>query len=209
MIDQDLLTEIQFALLEAPDGGQSFPSAVWTRAEVLDAVNGGERTLLREAHLLLQRTEISVLAGTIAIDLPTDWLATALVVWRDSLSVRTLLSPSDETELDLAIPDWRLTAATPKVYLDSDTDTLTLRLGPMPLADGTVELWYVARPEEVNGNGREFTVPDDFTPGIKYDALATLLSKAGRLQDPRRAAYCRQRVELIVAASEILLQGGA
>jgi len=67
----------------------------------------------------------------------------------------------------------------------------------------------VAVPTPVNGNGRNFTVPDDYISAVKYDALGWLLSKVGRLQDAERAAYCQQRQEMAVTAAEILLGGWA
>lgn len=207
MLDQALLTELQYALLEPPDGGQSFPSEIWTRDEVLGAVNGGERSLLRQTHLLVRKTELAVLAGAIYVTLPDDWLATAHLVWRAADGTHYPLGPSDSFEIDHGLPTWETTPGRPQVYLDSDTETLRLRLGPTPAVGGTAILYYVARPTEVNGNGRSVTVPDDYLSGVKYDALATLLSKAGRLQDPARAEYCRQRVEVAVVAAEIILGG--
>lgn len=209
MIDQDFLTELQYVLLEPPDGGQSFPSEAWTRDEVIAAANAGERRLLQATFLVITRTEIPV--GADVATLPADWLATVHVVWRqDATGVRTPLAPGDQAEADLADPDWEAGTDTPRLFLDtSDTDTLILRLMPIPASPGVVELLYVARPTPVNGNGRRFTVPDEYLSGVKYDALATLLNKVGRLQDPARAAYCRQRVAATTLAAEIILGGFA
>lgn len=209
MIDQSLLSEIQYALLEPPDGGQSFPSEVWTREEALEAVNGGERTLLREVYLLVSRTEIAVPAGATSVALPVTWLATLACAWRTAEAVRTPLFPADAYEVDTTNPEWENEHGTPIVYLDVDRDTLTLRLSPIPDPEGTLELLYVAVPTPVNGNGRNFTVPDDYISAVKYDALGWLLSKVGRLQDAERAAYCQQRQEMAVTAAEILLGGWA
>jgi hypothetical protein len=209
MTDQALLTELQYALLEPPDGGQSFPSGVWTHDEVIDAVNAAERQLLRTTHLLVTRTELAVLAGATSVTLPAGWLATLHLVWRTAANVRHPLAPIDTTEVDLGEHTWETTPGTPKGYLDSDTETLKLRLAPVPDANGTIELLYVAVPTAVNGNGRSFTVPDEYISGVKYGGLETLLGKAGRLQDPTRAAYCRQRAQMVGIAAEIILGGFA
>jgi len=209
MIDQDLLTELQFALLEPPDGGSSWPSEVWTREEVINTVNRAEQNLLRETYLLVSRTEILVAASATSIDLPTDWIATLACAWRTTGNLRTPVLPADAYEVDTDNPDWELQSGTPLVYLDSDSASLKIRVSPIPAAAGTLELLYVVNPTPVNGNGRSFMVSDTFISGIKYDALDKLLSKVGRLQDPERAAYCRQRRSLIQTASEILLKGFA
>lgn len=208
MIDQALLTELQYALVEPPDGGQSWPSEIWTRDEVLEAVNGGERSLLRQTFLLVERVEIAVATGATSIALPTDWLATLACVWRiPPTNVRAPLFPADAYEVDTADPSWEASTGTPIVYLDVDQDTLTLRVSPIPNAAGVLELLYVPVPVPVNGNGRSFTVPDEFLSAVKYDALEWLLSKVGRLQDPERAVYCRQRQELSVVAANLAMGG--
>ncbi len=207
MTDQSLLTELQFALLEEPDGGQSFLSEIWVREEVLDAVNGAERQLLRTTQLLITRAEVPFLAGSTVMALPTNWLATVMLVWRSTANVRYPLAALDSTEVNLGEPLWEINLDTPKGYLDSDFPSLTLRLAPIPSEDGTVELLYVAVPTATNGNGRSFTVPDDYISAVKYGALETLLGKVGRLQDPERAAYCRQRAEMTQVAADIILGG--
>jgi len=209
MTDQQLLTELQYALLEPPDGGASWPSEVWTRAEVLDAVSAAIRALLRDTHLLTQRTEIAVLANATSVALPADWLATALVVWRTAANVRVPLGPIDETEADLGLPAWETTVGRPIGFADMDSSTLTFRLVPTPDANGTVELLYIPRPADITGAGGTLPVPDEFASAEKYGALSTLLSKVGRLQDPDRAAYCDQRVAVAETAAEILLSGWA
>jgi len=207
-VDQTLLTELQYALLESPDGGQTWPSEAWTRAEVLDAVNGNVQTLLRETHLVVTRTELAVLAAGLGlVALPTDWMATATLVWRTAGGVRTPLGPTDTFEADLALPTWEDTPATPLAYADLDGDTLTLRLVPRPDADGILEILYVARPTPIDGNGTPVAVPDEFLSGIKYGSLGWLLRKVGRLHDPERAKYCEDRYDLTRTVAEIILGG--
>jgi len=207
--DQALLEELQFALLEPPDGGASWPSEVWTREEVLDGVNGGLRELLRATHLVVTRTELAVLAAATSVALPTDHLATAHLVWRSLAGVRTPLSPVDSFEADLGLPSWEVTGGTPLGYAALDASTLTLRLVPTPLANGTIELLYIARPTSMTGAALTLPVSDEFASGVKYDALGWLLSKVGRLQDPERSTYCEQRAQLTQLAANLLLKGFA
>ena len=208
MIDQDVMTEVQYALQEPPDGGQSWPSEVWTRDEVLDALNSSERAFIRETFQRVTRAELTVLALAPSVALPADWMASLHLVWRDSASgVRTPLGPGDAFGADLALPTWQVTQGTPLVYLDLDQATLTFRLAPVNLLNGVVELLYVSRPTEINGNGRSFTVSDDYMDAVKYGGLGWLLRKVGRLQDPERAAYCEQRFGITKTLAEIILGG--
>src|SRR5262245_59916740 len=166
MIDQDFLTDLQFALLEPPDGGQSWPSEIWTRDEVIVTVNRAESNLLRETYLIVSRTEINVAAGALIFDLPIDWIATLTCAWRTA-GRRFPLGPADRFEVDTADPTWENKQATPFAYLDSDGDSLTMKLYPVPDNDGVLELLYVVNPTPINGNGREFMVPDTFMAGVK------------------------------------------
>ena len=210
MTDQDLLTEIQYAVLEPPDGGQSWPSEVWSRDDVLDAVNAGVRTLLRETHCRTTWVEQVVIPLATSVGLPADWLTTAHLVWRDQASARrSPLTRTDAFEADHALPGWEGTAGTPVGYADLDTHTLELRLVPTPATIGFLENLYVPAPDPVNGNGQDLPVPDSTISAVKYGALAMLLMDTTRLQDPERSAYCLERQDLILFATTLLLQGGA
>jgi hypothetical protein len=210
MTDQELLTEIQYALLEPPDGGQSWPSEVWTRDEVLGNLNSNLWNWLRDTHAITTRVELAILAAALGVvPLPADWLATGAGVWRAANGVRTPLGPVDRFEGDLALPTWETVPAVPLGYDDFEADTLTLQLIPRPAADGTLELLYVARPASVTGAGATLPVPEEFLDAPKYGCLAMLLRKVGRLVDPTRASYCEQRYDLCVTVTKILLDGWA
>ena len=213
LTDRGLLNELQYVLIEPPDGGDTWPSLVWTREEVLDAVNAGARALCRDTHLRVTRTEINVLAGTTAIALPSDWLATAHLVWRGLTGTRTPLGPVDGFEGDLAQPGWETTHGLPLGYADLDGPTLTLRLCPTPNADGTLELLYIALPPLIDpalgGGAVALPLAPEFTSALKYAALGTLLRKVGRLLDDERARYAERRYALTETAATILLGGWA
>jgi hypothetical protein len=209
VLDRALLSELQLVLIEPPDGGDTWPSLIWTRDEVLDAVNAGVRALVRDVHLTVARTELAVAAGALSVPLPIDWLATASLVWRAADGTRTPLGPSDSFEADLAAPGWEVTPGLPLGYADLDRETLTLRLIPTPAAAGTLELLYIQVPPVVTGTAPDAALPlaEEFTSAVKYAALGGLLRKLGRLLDAERANYCERRYELAETAAAIILEG--
>lgn len=209
MIDRALLEELQYALIEPPDQGDTWPSLIWTRTEVLDAVNAAVRVLARATHVSVARVDVAVAAATLSVDLPADWLATVSLVWRAADGTRTPLGPVDAFEGDLAAPGWEAASGLPLGYADLDGPTLTLRLVPTPDAAGTIELLYVAVPPAVDGTAPGTAIPlaEEFSSGVKYAALGTLLRKVGRLIDPERAQYAERRAELTTVAAGILLGG--
>ena len=209
MTDQDVLTLLQYALIEPPDAGATWPSGLWTRDEVIAALNTRMRQYLRDTQAIATYIDIAVLANANPITLPAGWIATLAANWRTSGGVRSPLTPSDMFEIDLAIPTWETTTGTPLVILDGDGGTLTCRLGPVPSANGTLELLYMALPTAANGSGVTLSIPDEALDGIRYGALEDLLSKVGRGADPLRAQYCHERFEMGELLTEMILGGWA
>jgi hypothetical protein len=206
--DQALMQQIQYALLEPPDGGQNWPSQLWTRDEVIARCNERQNRLLHETMLLIGIANIAVLASTHRIALPSDHMRTASVVWRGSDGTVRELLRSDSFEADHAMPTWELTDTTyPLVYMDEETPSGFFQIGPAPSVAGTIELLYIPLGTTLNGAGEILVVPDEFMPSVKYGALIDLLRKDGRGQDLAKAEYAEQRYQLGVDAAKIILNG--
>jgi hypothetical protein len=210
MTDQDLLNQIQNALIEPPDGGQTWPSGLWSREEVLSYVNERQDRLIRETHMLIDIADIGVIpAYGVRHPLPDDWMATIEVLWTSNSGRCRPLARSDSFEADHGIVDWPIEAGTPKLYMDGEAPPLTLQIAPLPDEEGTLTVYYVPSCEPVDGNGSDLAVPDEFSPTLKYGALCDLLSKVGRANDPTRADYCAQRFQLGIEIAQTLLKGSA
>ena len=211
MIDQDLLTALQYDLLELPNGGASWPSGLWTRDEVLASLSERQARLLKDALVHVKvSSPIAVAATTRRVALPSDWVRTLSVVWTTTATgaVRELLR-SDSFEADHGLKDYLLTDNTPFVYFEYDAGQLEMELAPAPIANGTLTLLYVPAGTALNGNGVALTIPDILAHGQKYGTLADLLAKDGRGRDASRAAYSEQRFQLAIDAARILLKGWA
>lgn len=210
MIDQDLLSEIQYALLEpVVDGGQTWASEVWSRAEVLGNYNAALWSLLRDTHVVVTFTTISqpALSGG-TVTLPLDWMATVAFAYRDGVTnLRRPLPPADRFEGDLGLATWQTVAGTPIAYNEQEGDTLQGTLIPANATDGTLDLLYIARPAASAGEGQPIPVPDELCDGIKYKTIGFLMQTVGRLIDPDRSAYCVKRYDLAVEVTKILLSG--
>ena len=210
MTDQDFLAELQYALMEPVDGGQSFPSGVWTRDEVLDAADQGVRRVIRETQAITTFLEQFITDHSLSVGLPADWMGTAALVWRlFPQNTRIPLVPMDAFEADAARPGWEVTVGTPIGYVDLDTNTLELRLVPTPDVTGVLENLYVPIPNVITGAGDDMPLPDELLSAVKYDTLQTLLRDMNRLADAERAAYCEERVQIGIIATTMLIEGGA
>ena len=212
MIDQTLLTSVQYALLEPPSGGHTWLSGLWTRDEVYRALDLRQQRLLKTTHLQVGLGEIPGVIGQARYALPDDWLATVLLAWDQTVAgVRTIreVFRSDMYQADLGDPTWETLDARPLVYSDADTPTRTLQLMPAPSLAGTIQLLYVPLAEPPTGAGEPLQIPNELAlPVLKYGVLAAALGKVGRAQDPQRANYCEWRGRLGEDVARLLISGG-
>lgn len=208
MTDQDLLEALQYALMEPPDLGATWPSDLWSRAEVLARMNERQNRFLKGSRLLVGMAQLPILAGVATVALPDDWLITQDVVWTGTTS-GTLrpLSRSDQWSADHAHPDWPTTGDTPQVYFDHDQPTLQIRIAPTPTEDGTLLLFYIPQGAEFDGTGELPSVADEFTDAaILYGTLADLLAKDGRGASLDRAGYAESRFQLGLTCAAVILR---
>lgn len=208
--DQTILQQVQDVLIEPPNGGQSWPSGLWTRAEMVALANQRQDAFLYDTFLLVGIANVAVLAGAQEITLPADWLRSVTVVWRGVDGTVKELEQSDSFEADHLLPTWDLTPGTPAAYFEDDvTASGVMRIAPAPSVNGTIELLYVPSGTTLNGNGELLVVPDDFAQVVKYGILASALAKDGRGRDVARAQYCQQRVDLVQMATDLIIRGWA
>jgi hypothetical protein len=207
--DQALFSQVQYHLLEAPDGGQAWISQLWTRDEIVALANQAQDQLLYETLLLVTTGSVVVAPGDFLLALPTDCLRLVTVVWRGAGGTIRELQRTDSFELDHAAQDWGVTQAVPLGYVEDDVPgTLTVRIGPSPTEAGTLDLLYLPAGTPLTGSNVPLTVIDELAHALKYGILGAALNKDGRGKDPARAAYCTQRVDLAVQATQLILRGG-
>lgn len=202
--------EIQDHLLEPFDLGLTWPSGLWTLAQVINAVQDAQNEFLRDTCVFLTPAVVVVLGHTHRGTLPPDWIATQDVVWHGADGKITEVPRSDDVEADNARSDWELNAVpVPEMYTDASQPTLQIQLMPAPALPGQLEILYVALGATLTGLGVTLTTPDCCTPAVKWRAIGILLETVGRAQDAEGASYCRQRYQEGVAGIQALLKGWA
>jgi hypothetical protein len=213
MIDQDLLTGIQYAVIEPPDGGASWPSGLWSRDEVLSYLNQRQDRLLKETLIYVKTSaDLAVANLTRLIALPTDWMRTVSVVWTGTDGQVRELQRVDSFQVDHADSTLGRTATgmLPLYYMEYDTETLIIEIGPTPSGvQGTLSVLYVPVGVDLTGNGVSLLVPDELETAVKYGALADMLGKDGRGKDAVRSQYCEERYTMAVEAARLILEGWA
>src|SRR5262249_26327129 len=94
------------------------------------------------------------------------------------------------------------TPGLPSTYLLTTQPPLSFDTNCPPAFAGSYELLTVEAGGTLIFNSvppSTFTIPDDWTPAIKWGALADLFSRESNAQDPLRAQYCETRYRQLAA----------
>lgn len=205
MTDQELLEEVQRAVIEAPDLGVTWPSGLWTAAEVLSYVNQRQDRFLKETLLVTSWLDSGITAGQSQQDLPDGWLATRNA-WLQDGNTSTPLSPVTRREADLLSADWMTNLGKAQWYISEEFATRQIALVPTPLTGGVLHLYAALVGAVMDGSGIFLTIPDDCAPYLYYGVLADMFGKQGRAYDAPRAAYCEERFTEGVQLAQALLK---
>jgi hypothetical protein len=194
--DQTVLSEIQRVTLEGVgDGGATWPSGMWTQAEVLGYFNQRQNRFLWETGIRWTRAETNITISQADQAQPADWMATIFVAYKSSLGVYKELPKVDALELDFILSTWpAATATTPRGYYEIDGATLTTYVVPIPTDAGSaLERYYVALGTTLTAAGVNLSVPDEFVPTIKYGVLAEMFGKVSNAYNAILLQMCEER----------------
>lgn len=205
MTDQELLEELQRALIEPPDLGATWPSGLWTTAEVVGYANQRQDRMLKETLAVVSWLDTPLAPGQSQQDLPDGWLATrnAFLVYQ---AATVPLSPISRREADLMLPDWGASLGRPQWYIEEEWATRQVSLVPPPAVGGVLHLYAALVGNALDGTGIDLTIPDEFAPYLWYGVLADMFGKQGRAFDQPRAQYCEARYQEGVQLGQVLLQ---
>ena len=206
--DQDQLSEVQLRVLEPDTAGASWPSGLWSQAEVLDYFNQRQSRFNKETGLLLAIATVPAVANQVRYTdgMPTDWIATQRVIYFDNNTVATPMKIVDQKVMD-ALPASRMPTI-PTWFDESTPPLLSFDVAPAaPDSLGAYELLYISLLETLGGSGDIFDVPDDFVPYVTYGVLADMFAKIGRVQNLELAAYFESRWDEGVNLARYLLEG--
>lgn len=208
--DQKVLGELQDIMVEPNDGGLTWPSGLWTTAEVLGYLNERQRWFLQVTQAILSRSTQGIVPAVPRQTLPQTWIATRRIAFLPVGAGQTYqaLSPGDQFEMDQFTPTWATSPATrPTLYSDADPQTLEVVMLPPSIGNGTLHLLLVSQPTPLTGLGVAFSVPDEFVPTIKWGTASDMWSKVGRAQDAIRAKVAEDLWDTGLETAKALMGG--
>lgn len=209
----NLVTDLQFALLEPPAAG-----GAWTGTNQFDltvlstAIQRRRDQFLRDTGCVLTAAvhpySPPPVTGRILLNEPI--LIVRRAAWApDATGTIQPLMRDDEFAANAFAVGWPQSTEAPFAYSVSVTPPLTLQLIPPTSSNGDLHLLSINKGVAVNaGSNVGLGLPDDFVWAVKFGVLADLLKEDGLAHDPQRAQYCEGRyqegVELCKRAGVVL-----
>ena len=208
--DRDLIQAMQYHLLESASSQSAWGgTAMFTLNDLRYAIQRRRDQFLADTGCVVTRTLVDVASPTGGRQPLTDTIIDVRrAAWLgvSPFAYYTPLWREDERMLTAAGTGWSVDAATPECWSIMGSPPLLMQLAPVPIATGQLELLTVNSGAALDPatSATVLGVPDDLTPGVKWGALADLLSKDGPARDLPRAAYCEQRYQEYVALGRLL-----
>jgi hypothetical protein len=205
--DQDLLQDLDYALLEPPSANQWIGSEMFTLAGITTALQTKRDQFLRETGAVLTRElQATTIPVSGRVSIPVDVITIRRMAWVTTGGSITPLRRTDEWAMSAFLRSWNMRQigqTLPTVYSTGVTPPLSVQLAP-PVGTGTLDLLSVIRGPALNPTvGELVSIPDDWTWVIKWGALADLLSQSGLASDVPRANYCMARWAQGVKAAQV------
>lgn len=210
--DQDLIVEIQTALLEPENATGWSGTSQFGYDEIADNLIRRRNQFLLETGMVIHQTgdiaSVIPSSGRYALDDKT--IDVRRVAWRslddsgDPANYTTLWR-TDEAALTSWDRSWYNPAAQPRRYSVAVTPPLNLQLAPPPNDSGLLNLLTVQTGPTLNPatQATVLGIPDDYCWIIKYGVLQDLLSGNSPSVDLTRAEYCQARWDEGVALARI------
>lgn len=208
MTDQDILTQIQYVLIETPNGGTTVSSDLWTTTELIEAINAAQQWMMREIWPVVTRITLNTTPNQRHHDLPNDWVETIRVAFIDADGDSASLGRDSTWSADYMDHNWTYDMASrPLIYSDAGTPVPQIQVMPSGFDNGVLDVWYAAVPTLLSNTGVAWTLPDYLIYPCKWKALAILWAKQGRGQDLPRAQAALARASEGLEAARILVGG--
>jgi hypothetical protein len=198
LLDQDLLLDIQYALMEPASSNSWIGSEQFTLPDVQDAIEKTRNKFLLDSGIVVTHTTMTAAPpGDGRFGLPDDTVYIRRVAYQPVSPANAPFIPlfrEDEWRADAFDITWNTTQGVPYGYSTIDVPKVSVQIIPPPSLNGTLDLLTVQTPTPLNlSTGVLMNIPDDLCWVVKYGALFYLLTKSGEATDTGRAQYCQQR----------------
>lgn len=195
--DQDIVTQIQYHLLEPATGSSWTGSEQFTLADLTRALNRRRNQFIADTGCVVTRTTgIATNPNSNHVFLDDDVVAVRRLAFVSAPGTVYPLMPTDILSQRNYDSSQLFTPGVPYSYSSASARPTELVLTPFP-EPGTLDLVAIQSGADLNpATGVALGIPDDFAPFVKWGVMADLLSKDGPARDAVRAGYCERRYQL-------------
>ncbi len=198
-----IVKEVQYHLLENPSGiagtGMSGQISI---ASILQAIQRARNLFVIDCKLpnTVHPNFTSSPPPDGLVEFPQTSVFVHRASWQDSGGQWANLWRQDAWAFDKGTYQWPSELGAPTSYSESELAPLQLQIYPPPLSAGNLEAMTVDSLEvDITDPNALFDIPNEWLFGIKYAALADLLTGGGQITDDLRGQYCTQRYQQAVA----------
>lgn len=198
--DVDLYTIIEYHLLEPPTGATWTGTLQFNINDLVKDVQIRRDQLLFETGCTLERSTQATNQHT-SNGVPETVIDIRRLAWLPgSVYSNTPLFRDDQWAQNSYSRSSLRTPGQPSIFKQSTQPPLSFYTDLPPAVAGNYELLTVNSGAVLSTSGpTTMIVPDDWCWGIKWGALAELLSRESAARDPLRATYCEQRYQQAMA----------
>jgi hypothetical protein len=199
--DRALVSEIEYHLIEPQSFSSWTGTDQFTLSQITTAVQRRRDRFLSDTACVVSRRTGDTIDGFGNVTMADTVIGIRRAVFHADSGPYSTLQPSDERMVVARSKYWT-TPGSPVAYSTSVKGNLSVQVMPPPQESGTLESVVVTSGAAVdvtaNSNvGTLIGVPNDYTWGIKYGAIADLLRDSNSV-DSARADVCEQLYQLAV-----------
>lgn len=209
LTDQNLVNDIQYALMESANNWAASTSWSGTSMFTMDDLSGALQRrrdqFLKETGVVLTNALVNQpIPGSGRIALSDNVIDIRRIAAKDSNNYVTPLFRDSEFAMNSYLTGWAANPSSPIAYTVISSPPLILQLSPAPSNPAQLDLTSVNSGASLDvTKGIALGIPDNFAWVIKWGALADLLSRDGPARDAQRAEYAQQRWETGLALARM------
>lgn len=202
--DTDIISLIQYHLLEPATGNTWTGSEQFTLADITSALNKRRDAFLLETGVVLTSFTQILPAGSNTFSLPETTLRTQNMHWTGATSgIDWPILPDDIANQRNYSTSYLLTQGVPQTYSSISGQPFGFTIAPVTNEPGTLRVLVVKSGSLLGITGTPLGIPDDMSPAIKWGVLADMFGKEGPGQDLPRAYFCERRYKLFIELAKI------
>ncbi len=200
VLDNDLITQIEFHLLEPTTSNYPLTwtgSSQFSLDDILGAIQRRRDETLSTTGCTITRSLVGA-AQFVRTTLPDTVIDIRRVAWLpQTMFTNVALRSSDDFAEESFDYGYTTTSqAPPSTYRQTAQPPLSFDVDTVPPVAGQYEILSVSAGGLLNvTNPSLMGIPDDWTWVVKWGALSDLLNRDSLSRDPYRAGYCKQRYQ--------------